>query len=117
MSSRRPIDNPVICQIMQTAVDVSQKAFGDNLRQVWLYGSYARGDWDEDSDIDCMIVVSEPVEEWKYLHTVYCDFTMDAVNRFGELPSVLITYSDEFNVEKIPLYDSVRKEGVLFYGN
>jgi len=109
-------DNQTILKIMQSAVLVSQKAFGDNLHQVWLYGSYARGDWNEDSDVDCMIVVSKPVEEWKYLHTVFCDFTIDALTQYGEVPSILIADKEEFNEEITPLYNNVKKEGVLFYG-
>jgi len=33
--------------------------FGDRLREVRLFGSYARGDADEDSDVDVLVVVDD----------------------------------------------------------
>ena len=103
-------------KIMQEAIEVSYRAFGDALKQVWLFGSYARGEADEDSDVDFMVVLSEPVETWKYICTVYNDFTVDILNRYGELPSVFITHEDNFIEEPTQLYKNVKKEGVLIYG-
>ena len=34
-----------------------RSVFGDRLREVRLFGSYARGDADEDSDVDVLVVV------------------------------------------------------------
>ncbi|MCL2199654.1 MAG: nucleotidyltransferase domain-containing protein [Defluviitaleaceae bacterium] len=109
-------NKPIVTQIMEEAVDVSQRVFGDALRQVWLYGSCARGDSDEDSDIDFMVVLSEPIETWKMLDTVYCDFSINILNRYGELPSVLITDINKFNSGQGQLYKNVKEEGVLYYG-
>ena len=105
-----------IQKIMNEAVEVSYQAFGDTLRQVWLFGSYARGEAGDDSDVDFMVVLSEPVETWKYICTVYNDFTVDILNRYGELPSVFITHEANFIEEPTQLYKNVKKEGVLVYG-
>ena len=105
-----------ITQIMQEAVAVSQKTFGETLRQVWLFGSYARGEATEDSDIDFMVVLSEPVKTWSHIDTAYSDFTRDILNRYGELPAVLITNETMFAEEPTQLYRNVKKEGVLYYG-
>lgn len=35
-------------------VELLSKIYGDHLKTVILYGSYARGDYTEDSDIDIM---------------------------------------------------------------
>ena len=105
-----------IQKIMQEAVTVSYKTFGNALRQVWLFGSYARGEASNDSDVDFMVVLSEPVETWKYICTVYNDFTIDILNRYGELPSVFITHEANFIEEPTQLYKNVKKEGMLVYG-
>jgi len=105
-----------IQKIMQEAVEVSHRTFGNKLRQVWLFGSYARGEASKDSDVDFMVVLSEPVETWKYICTVYNDFTVDILNRYGELPSVFITHEANFIEEPTQLYKNVKKEGVLAYG-
>lgn len=44
--------------------------FGTHLSKVILYGSYARGDYKDNSDVDVMILVDLPEEEikkWKML--------------------------------------------------
>jgi len=110
------IPTPHISQIMQEAVEVSRNTFGDTLRQVWLFGSYARGEATEDSDIDFMVVLSNPVETWSHVDTAYSDFTMDILNRYGELPTVFITNEATFIEEPTQLYRNVKKEGVLYYG-
>ena len=35
------------------------KVYGERLKVVYLYGSYARGDYDPESDLDVMIVLSD----------------------------------------------------------
>jgi predicted nucleotidyltransferase len=108
--------NNYISQIMREAVENSRKTFGDALRQVWLFVSHARGEATEDSDIDFMVVLSKPVETWRYLFTVYNDFTIDILNRYKELPAAFITHEEQFIEAPTQLYRNVKDEGVLFYG-
>ncbi len=48
-----------------------QKIYGAHLRQVILYGSYARGDFREDSDVDIMI------------HPLYANIHKEGVILYG----------------------------------
>lgn len=45
--------------ICQKVADCYRRVFGDKLRDVYLYGSYARGDYDAESDIDFAAIVDE----------------------------------------------------------
>lgn len=47
----------VISNLLERYIGEVKKVFGGSLRQVILYGSYARGDYREDSDVDVMILV------------------------------------------------------------
>ena len=43
--------------ITKRMVQEYREIFGGNLKKVYLYGSYARGDYNEDSDIDIVGIV------------------------------------------------------------
>lgn len=46
----------------QFALEV-KKLYGDSLRDIILYGSCARGDFEKDSDIDIMVLLDIPQEQ------------------------------------------------------
>lgn len=64
--------------LLEKYVEEIKKIYGDHLKSVILYGSYARGDFRPDSDIDIMILVALTgmgVEEyWKQLSWSTYDF-------------------------------------------
>ena len=47
----------VMSNLLECYIGEVKNLFGGSLRQVILYGSYARGDYREDSDVDVMILV------------------------------------------------------------
>ena len=87
------------------------KLYGERLKGLYLYGSYARGDYREGSDLDVLVVLDEfergPIE---------LDRTDDLI---GDLSlKYLVTISPLFMSEKDwltadkPLLRNVRVEGV-----
>ena len=91
-----------------------RKIFGEKLDSVILYGSYARGDYDPESDIDVMALVDiEKSELAKYRRTV-SDFSNDIDLKYDVLLSVKL--QDKFTFEKyrndLPYYMNVVREGV-----
>ena len=43
--------------ILQRMVKAYRAVYGENIVKIILYGSYARGDYDHDSDIDIAVIV------------------------------------------------------------
>ena len=54
--------------ILSEIAAAAKETFGEKLDSVILYGSYARGDYTPESDVDIMILVRgiAPEELWKY---------------------------------------------------
>ncbi len=92
--------------------------YGSHVRQIILYGSYARGDFHPDSDVDIIILVDlsdlELKAYAKQLSYMTYDFNLD-----HDLDIKPIAKSEEhFNkwVENYPFYSNVNKEGFVLYG-
>lgn len=95
-----------------------KKIYGTHLRKVILYGSYARGDFRLDSDVDIMILLDMSDADLKaysqQLSYMTYDFNLD-----NDLDIKPIAKSEEhFNkwVVNYPFYANVNKEGVVLYG-
>ena len=67
--------------LVKQYVDLLSKIYGTHLKTVILYGSYARGDHTEDSDIDIMVLLDlDDMGIKKYRHELSgmtYDFNMD----------------------------------------
>ena len=82
-----------------------------------LYGSYARGDFNEGSDIDIMILTDLTDEEITEYRDKIVDIAYDIEwdNNFDIMLSPLLKNLDKFNywLEALPFYMNVQKEGVI----
>lgn len=104
--------NMLISQI----VEYSKEVFGDKFRNVILYGSYARGDYDDESDIDIMIMVDMEPEELKAYRKKMIPFIAN-LNLENDVFMVSKLQSlSFFNKWKdaMPFYQNVLKDGVMY---
>ena len=85
--------------------------YGDRLRGVYLYGSYARGEADEDSDIDVAIVLDGPMdrseERWRTN-----DIASELSLREDCLLNTVFLSEDEFRQRPFAIHRSISREGV-----
>ena len=58
--------------------------YGNSLKKIVVYGSYARGDYQENSDIDIMILVDASDSEIKKRFNLVCDLAFDYETRRGD---------------------------------
>ena len=87
--------------------------YGDRLRAVVLYGSYARGDARPGSDVDVMVVLDRLGDYWAEAHRLW-DLAYAAsagAGRWDVLLSAALADDDEYRAERLPLYGNVRREG------
>ena len=91
---------------------------GDKLTKVIVYGSYARGDFRENSDIDIMILTSMSEDEIRIIENQVYDIAYDYQLSDNIMISVNIKNADHFHywLGALPYYDNVEKEGVVLAG-
>ncbi|MDD4760779.1 MAG: nucleotidyltransferase domain-containing protein [Bacteroidaceae bacterium] len=100
--------------IFKEVVINTTKIFGDKLVAVILYGSYARGDYSTDSDIDIALLVDMDRISLKK----YDDLLVSQMTYFMLEHDVLISFNDipvkEFEEYKdvLPYYRNIVEEGV-----
>ena len=96
-----------------------RKILGKNLKQVILYGSYARGDYTEDSDIDIMVLTTLTDKEIEQIETEIYDLAFDFLMDYGVDINVVIKNEKQFNywLGALPFYNNVQKEGVVLSGS
>ena len=88
---------------------------GQKLDKVILYGSYARGDYNEHSDIDIMILTTLTDEEIKKTEPMLFDLAFDFQMDYGGDISVVVKNKDQFEywLGALPFYNNVKKEGIV----
>ena len=96
-----------------------QKVLGARLRNIILFGSYARGDYDDESDIDIMVLADGTEEEIREL-----DYELNWVSSDVSLENditVCIMLNDKTLFEQrlpiLPFYRNVINDGVQVYVN
>ena len=96
-----------------------RKILGKNLKQVILYGSYARGDDTEESDIDIMVLTTLTDKEIEQIETEIYDLAFDFLMDYGVDINVVIKNEKQFNywLGALPFYNNVQKEGVVLSGS
>lgn len=84
------------------------------LSKVIVYGSYARGDYRDNSDVDVMILVKLTESEIKKIAPTIYDMAYDIELEKGIHISVVIKNEEQFEywVDTLPFYRNVSEEGV-----
>ncbi len=104
--------------ILEQVKNASIQLYGDWLNKIILYGSYARGDYTDESDIDIMIVLNCEPDEIKKLRSPTAEMTSDISLEKEVLLSVLLRDKKHYenNADFLPFYKNIEKEGVTVYG-
>jgi len=95
----------------------TQFLLGDKLRKIILYGSYARGDYNEYSDLDIMVLADFHESEHSELQTKICKIASRA--SLDHDITVCISLNNESlfmsRLAISPYYQNVLLEGVKLY--
>ena len=104
-------------EILSRVSDTARAVFGQQLCETILYGSYARGDFDSESDMDIMVLADVPCAELSR----YKEPFLRLSSELGLENDIVITITlkDKETFERylsaVPFYQAVRKEGISIY--
>ena len=89
-----------------------QRIYGPRFRRMILYGSYARDEAHEGSDVDILLILSnvrDPLSEREYLSELIWRLAF----QYGVVLSVLPVDEEAFETRQKPLFLNVRREGIM----
>lgn len=108
-------------KMKQMLADVEKRMrdlFYQKLDAIILYGSYARGDFTYDSDVDIMVLVDEQEEDLRKYDDKITDIMVDLSLKYNIVVSLYVQSVQNYNkyVKMLPFYKNVQKEGIRVYG-
>lgn len=100
--------------ILKSVSDTAKTLFGDNLESVMLFGSYARGDYDDESDVDIMIIADISPEDICSLSPSVRSLCGELLFEFGTVVSVCVQDSTTYHryMNALPFFSNIAKEGI-----
>lgn len=107
----------ILREILKRYVEDMHGLYGERLKTVILYGSYARGDFRPDSDIDIMILVDLTDGEIRKKGCLLSDITFDYNFDNNLQIRPIVKNLEHFNkwIRAYPFYNNIKKEGVELY--
>ena len=103
--------NKITIQIVEAYRDI----YGQSIKNIVMYGSFARDDFDDESDIDfAAIVEGERQVLQKQLEKVW-DKASDIGLEYDAVVSPVVIPYEEFleYKDKLPYYRNIDKEGII----
>ena len=89
----------------------------DDLKKIIMFGSHARGDYTDESDIDIAVLINKTRKDIDVYKDKLIELSTDIDLRNYVVVNFLCVPNDEFNEKKsyYPIYANIDKEGVIWY--
>jgi predicted nucleotidyltransferase len=100
-----------IRKLMKDLKEGLVRIYGDRLKAVYLYRSYARGDYRQGSDVDVMILLSDYKNYWEELRRS-TELASDISLEYDVTVSRLIMKEIQWKESDMPVLRNIHKEGV-----
>lgn len=93
-----------------------RELFGEKVSKIILFGSYARGDYNSESDVDIIVLVNDE-NLYKYRKS-RVKIILEYLEKHNILLSVRIVETDKFFMYKdtLPFYQNIINQGISLYG-
>lgn len=104
-------------KILNLAYEQCKRIFGEP-ESAYLYGSYARGDYHSESDVDIFIAVRKTQEEISAHRMDVAKIASDLSLEYDVTVSIAVKPAEQFEKYQsiLPYYQNVIKEGIKYAG-
>ncbi len=94
------------------------KVLGSSMEKFILYGSYARGDYNNESDVDIMVLTSLPDLELRNYRNRIVDIEVDVALKYDIDVSIYLKNRNHFYEYSgiLPYYKNILNDGVIVDG-
>jgi len=107
------IENKTRKKALEEFVNNIRTKYGDRIERIILFGSYARGDYRKESDIDVLVIwKGDEVKGWNSLERE----AVEVLFKYGFVISLKIFSPNEFSAMKemdFPFIRNISQEGVV----
>ena len=103
--------------VIKDFTEAMKKHYGDRLAKIILFGSYARGDFHEESDMDFMVLLKD--EELKANKEIdeIAESISDVSLRQNIWVSAFPTSVKTYNASSKYIFHNIKAEGITVYGS
>jgi len=114
MQTTFPKSSLLLVPILKVFQDELRSIYGDKLVEIILYGSYARGDFNENSDVDLLLLFEDKYPYFQQDDIVY-NSVVKILSEHQQLISLMPIYKSSFENRKTPLYQNIKQEGIRLW--
>jgi uncharacterized protein len=104
--------DPKVKRLVDQVKAQLSEMYGSGIKRVILYGSHARGEATEDSDVD-VLVLTDPALNPAEVRDRLSDLLYDILLEEGELISVVAVSEERFENYNSPFMLNVKREGMV----
>ena len=107
--------NTKLKNAIKSLVNYSKKSFGDSLDSIILYGSYARGEQTDESDIDIALKLKSGYDKNTLNYVI--EYVSEKELECDKILSVIDIDEEKYNEWKttLPFYMNIEKEGIVLW--
>ena len=96
---------------LKKSKEILTQAYGEQLIDLILFGSTARGDDSEQSDIDLLVLLDKPFDYWNELRKTF-DLLYPLQFEGGKYISAKPALNSDYQSGKTNLYKNIKRDGI-----
>jgi len=115
MTKNLKIKNKNIIDLLAELENHLKKMYRNKISKIILFGSYAKGDYEPDSDIDIMVLLKN--KDFERYSDELVMIVVELTAKYSILPSIMVECEKEFmkNIDIQSLYKNIENEGIELY--